>query len=316
MFALAKALVSFGLLAWLLHKAGLGPLATVALHAHWQWLAVGVLLGFLSTCVQTSQWRALLRTLKLRRRWPRCLRLVFVGNTFNTVLPSSIGGDIMRAAMMAEHPSERVRALASVLLQRLCNFPGMILIMCVGVILTFGAPVADRIRPLALAGAVVGVVGLAICTTPLLGWLAQRRLLQRIRVARVLGELHDFRGERRQLLLASLRGTLFWGLSVLNQWCLMHAVGIDISLTYAAAVTTTVNAITMLPISINGYGVRESGFVTFLTVPGLATSSVALAASLCITAQSILWGLIGIPCLLIGSRNRIANAPLRVAESI
>jgi hypothetical protein len=213
--------------------------------------------------------------------------------------------------MIADRPAERTTTLTTVVLQRLCNFPGMIVIMAVGVAATIANPVADRIRPLALLGITAGIVGLGISLTPLLGWLSRRDVLKKIRLANLFQQLHEFRGRRRELILASLRGTSFWGLSVLNQWSFMHAVGINVDLAYAAVVTTTVNAITLLPISVNGYGLREGGFVAFLTVRGLATYPAAFAASLCLAAQSLLWGLVGVPFYLVRNRHRTAN-PARV----
>jgi len=309
----AKLTVSVGLLAFLLHKAGLPALASAARSASLPWIVLALVLGLLATAAQTGQWRALLRAIGMPRSWLRCLRLVFVGNTFNTILPSSIGGDVVRAAMVADAPDERVSALTTVVLQRLCNFPGMIVIMGAGVLLTLGNHEADRARPIATLGVVAGVAGLVICTTPLLGWLAQRRLVHVVRLNGVLQKLHDFRVERRVLLLASGRGTAFWSLTVLNQWAFMHAVGIPISIPYAAVVATTVNAITMLPISINGYGVRDGGFVALLA--GLVAPSAALAASFCLAGQSLLWALIGLPFAVTNRRRATPSAVATVAAA-
>jgi hypothetical protein len=96
--------------------------------------------------------------------------------------------------------------------------------------------------------------------------------------------------------MASVRGTTFWSLQVLSQVCFMQAVGIAPNIGYAAVVVTTVNLATLLPISINGYGVRESGYTAFLAVPGLATNAQALAASFLLAGQTLLWGVIGVIC--------------------
>jgi uncharacterized protein (TIRG00374 family) len=308
--SLAKVAVSVGLLAWLLHKAGLQSLGKTAAHADWHWLLAALGFGFLATFVQSRQWQALLRAMNLHRSWLRCLRLVYVGMTFNTVLPTSIGGDVVRATMAANEPSERVRGLTSVVLQRLCNFPGMVLIMAVGVLLTLHERFASHVRPVALLGVVCGVAALVVCATPVLGWLAERRLLQRVKVDKLFRELHNFRGEGRQLLLASGRGAVFWACSVLNWYCFMRAVGIQLSLPLAAVITTTISAITMLPVSVNGYGVREGSFVAFLALPGLATQPAAVAASLCLAGQTLVWAIIGVPFVLSRPRSTVAPRPL------
>ena len=304
-----KLAVSGSLLAWLLSRAGLGSIGSVLRSADLRLLALALALGVASTCVQATQWSALLRATGLHRTWTRCLRLVFVGNLFNTVLPSSIGGDAARAVLVAERPEERVRAASTVVLQRLCNFPGMIVMMALGVLLTLNDADAAKARPIAIAGFVLGTLGLVACMTPLLGWISRRAILQRVHASRVVAELlallGEFRLRRGVLLAASVRGCLFWGLSVLNQWAFMHAVGIDVSLSMATVVVTVVNALTMLPISINGYGIREGGFTALLAVGTLATKSQAVAVGFCLAAQSLLWAAVGAACFLsLPSRRR------------
>ncbi len=322
----AKLAVSAGLLGWVVHKAGLRNIADTLAHASLGWLAAAIALGFAATCVQATQWHALLEAHGLHRTWWRCLRLVFVGNTFNSVLPSSIGGDVARAMMMAETPEERVPAASTVVLQRLCNFPGMMVLMGLGVLLTLGDPHASEIRLVAVGGLLAGGAGLALCMTPLLGHLAGRPMLQRGRAGRVLakllGALDAFRGRRTELVLASVRGTGFWGLSVLNQWAFMHAVGLGISLAYAAIVVTTINALTMLPISVNGYGIREGGFSRWLAPlfgsgPGATrlAASTGTAVGFLLAAQSLLWAGIGVVFWLTDRRHGEAAAAARAASA-
>jgi glycosyltransferase 2 family protein len=316
----AKVAVSVGLLGWVVHKAGLGNIAHTLANASVAWLAAALLLGFAATCVQATQWHALLEAHGLRRTWWRCLRLVFVGNTFNSILPSSIGGDVARAMMVADSPAERVPAASTVVLQRLCNFPGMIVLMTLGLILTLGDSRASEIRLVALAGVLIGTGGLALCMTPLLGRLAALPVLQRGRpgriLARLLAALDAFRGRRSELLFASARGTAFWGLSVVNQWAFMHAVGVPIPLTYAAIVVTTINALTMLPISINGYGIRENGFSRWLG-PLFGSSAAAAqkgtAVGFLLAAQSLLWAGIGVVFWLTDKRHKEAAEAARAA---
>ena len=308
--------LSGALLAWLLSRAGLGSIAGVIGGARPAWLVAAVVLGIGATAVQTTQWRSLLAALGLWRAWLRCLRLVYVGYAFNTVLPSAVGGDVVRAIAVAERPEERGAAATSVVLQRLCNFPGMMLLMTVGLLATLGDPNAGRVRIAAVATTLLGAGIIAVAVSPLPGLLAEHRLLSgRGRpLAGVLRRIDAFRSHRRQMAMASLRGTTFWSISVVNQWCLMRGVGIEASLGYAAVVVTTVNIMTLLPISLNGYGVREGGFSAFLAINGLASTSQALAMSLLLAAQTLLWGAAGILCWLapsavMGSAIRRTAAP-------
>lgn len=292
--------VSLSLLGWLLGRAGLAAIGHVLRQADGRWVAGGLALGVLSTTVQATQWHALLAAVGLPRRWRRCLRLVYVGYAFNTVLPSAVGGDVVRAVVVAEQPFERVPAAASVVLQRLYNFPGMIAVLVLGLVLTLGDPAAARTRPAAAVAAAVGLAIVVVAAGPLPGRLAGHSGWQRGRltraVAAMLRTLDEVRLRRRIVAFASLRGASFWGLQALSQLCFMRAVGISPGLGYAAVVVTTVNLATLLPISINGYGVRESGYTAFLVAPHLATVAQALGASFLLAAQTLLWGMAGVGC--------------------
>ena len=68
--------------------------------------------------------------------------------------------------------------------------------------------------------------------------------------------------------------------------------------TYSALVITTATAVTMLPISLGGYGLREGAFAAFLAAGGHATAAQGAAVGVCITVQTLALGVIGIPFYL------------------
>ena len=297
-----KIAFSCALVAWVLHKTNLHSIGQSLLSASPGWLALALVIGVAGTMVQATQWQRLLLAVGLDRPITRCLRIVFVGNTFNAILPSSIGGDASRAVYIADQPGERAPAAAAVVLQRLLNFPGMVLLMGLGLILTTTSDAAARVRPVALVGAALGLILVAITLSPLIGRVAASTRLARLPgwkpLSSSLRVLDDFRSQRAELTAATVRGTLFWSLTVLNQWAYIRAMGIRPSLGYTALAVTLVNLATMLPLSINGFGAREGGFIALLTAAGLATTAQAASVGLLITAQSLLFGLIGAGCLV------------------
>ena len=297
-----KIAFSGGLIAWVLHKTNLASIGKSLASASPAWLTLAVAIGVAGTMVQARQWQRLLLAVDLDRPITRCLRIVFVGNTYNALLPSSIGGDASRAVYIAERPGERAPSAAATALQRLLNFPGMVLLMGLGLALTVTSAAAARVRPLALVGAAIGLAVLAITLSPLVGRVAKSTKLARLPgwkpISTSLQVLDDFRSQRSELMVAAGRGIVFWSLTVLNQWAYIRAVGIQPSLGYTALVVTLINLATMLPLSINGFGAREGGYIALLAGVGLATTAQAASVGLLITAQSLLFGLLGAVCML------------------
>lgn len=318
-FAFLRLGVTAGALAYLLHRSGVRNILHSLATASPQWLAFGFALGLASALVTAWQWYGLIRANGIRKRYRQVLHLELAGRVFDAALPGSIGGDVIRAYYVSESPDRRVQGAASVVLRRLCNFPGMVLLMAIGFVVSSGEPYIARIRPYSLVAIAGGVAFIAVAVTPIFGRVASLRIFRRgfgRKIAKLLTALHEFRGQRRDLLLASMRGVVFWMVVALSQWGFMRAVGINEPFAYAMLVITTTNAITMLPISLGGYGLREGAFAAFLAVAGMATTAQGVAVGVCLTAQTVGLGLLGVPFYLTirTARRRRAEATVSVAS--
>ena len=295
----AVPIAAFGLIA---RKVGVHAVLHALAGADPRWLAAGYGAAVVSILLTVWQWHGLANANGLARRYGRCLHLELGGDVFDAALPSSIGGDFVRATSLAAgSPAERVPAAASVVLRRLCNFPAMVVLTALGLVGTLSLGYAARIRPFSLAVLAGGFVLVLVMLSPAMGLLGRWGLLSRgpgVVVAKLLAALHEFRGQRSYLAAATLRGLLFWVVVVASQSMFIRALGIHIPLTYSTLVITTTTAVTMLPISLGGYGLREGVFATFLAAGGHATGGQGAAVGVCITVQTLALGVIGIPFYL------------------
>jgi glycosyltransferase 2 family protein len=293
--------VTIGAFALIARKIGVGAVAHALAASDPAWLAAGYAIAVLTILLTVWQWHGLAGANGVTRPYRRCLHLELGGDVFDAALPSSIGGDFIRATSLAETKAERVPAAASVVLRRLCNFPGMVVITAIGLLGTVTLGYAARIRPVSLAVVAGGLVLVALALSPAMGLLGRWGLLTRgpgVAVAKLLATLHDFRGQRSYLGQASVRGLLFWTAVVASQSMFILALGVHVPLAYSALVITTATAVTMLPISLGGYGLREGAFAAFLAAGGHATSAQGAAVGVCITIQTLALGVIGIPFYL------------------
>ena len=283
------------------------------------WLAAGYLVAVVTIIITVWQWHGLAAANGVSRPYRRCLHLELAGDVFDAALPSSIGGDFIRATSLADTPEERVPSAAAVVLRRLCNFPGMIVLTAVGLLGTITLGYATRIRPYSLVVLAGGLVLVAMMLSPAMGFIGRWGILKKgpaVALSKLLGTLHEFRGRRRDLRVAMVRGLLFWAVVVASQSLFIRAVGVHIPVAYSALVITTATAVTMLPISLGGYGLREGAFAVFLAAGGHATAAEGAAVGICITAQTLALGVIGIPFYLtVRASRRRQDASLAVARA-
>jgi uncharacterized membrane protein YbhN (UPF0104 family) len=81
-------------------------------------------------------------------------------------------------------------------------------------------------------------------------------------------------------------------LTSLAAWCTARSVGAEVSLLYSLFLVPPVVLVTVVPISIAGWGVREGAMVAAFTYAGLARSD-GLIISLLFGATSLAGGIIG-----------------------
>jgi len=96
----------------------------------------------------------------------------------------------------------------------------------------------------------------------------------------------------RALIAATLIGAGFWVAGCLNYATYGVAVGVHIPLGYYFVAVPLVSLVTFLPITINGYGLRESAIVSVLGVAGIP-AALALLLALVMDAQVLLFGALG-----------------------
>jgi len=302
-----RVVVTLGALVLIARKIGFGSVFHALKTADPWLLAAGYAAAVVTILITVRQWHGLANANGLPRNFRRCLHLELGGDVFDAALPSSIGGDVVRASSLADSPDELVPSAASVVLRRLCNFPGMIVITAVGLVASVHQGYASRIRPFSLAVVIGGLFVMAMLLSPALGRLGTWGPLRRgpgVAVSKLLTTLHEFRGQRADLGRAALRGVFFWIAVVASQSLFIAAVGVHVSIAYSALVVTTATAITMLPISLGGYGLREGAFAAFLAAGGHATGAQGAAVGVCITVQTLALGVIGIPFYLTIRRGR------------
>ncbi|WP_170296041.1 lysylphosphatidylglycerol synthase transmembrane domain-containing protein [Azospirillum brasilense] len=245
-------------------------------------LAVAMLHLLLIPVLGGVRWKLILEAMGQRFRVGALTRVFWVGMLFNQILPSSSGGDAVRVWMIWRAGSNLGTAVNSTLLER-GSMVLTLVAMAVAVQPLFVQRVdlggAQWIMPGLLAA---GLLGLALL-------VPATRLLVRFRVSRpaqvLLGMANDARRvflSRRVLPLLATCLLTHLNLSV-AAWWIGQSLGLPLAFVDYLVFIPIITILTILPISIGGWGVREG-----LTVALLATVDVPEHDAL---AFSVLFGL-------------------------
>ena len=244
-----------------------------------------VLLYGASYILSTLRWRVLLRAAGIRLSLGRLLVIYFEAAFFNLFLPTLIGGDIVRGVFIYRATQGHDSALPSILLDRISGFAAMLLIALTALGLNY-----PRIQDPHIAVLLVGVVfafGLSVFLLIDASMQALLfRLLHKIGLTRfetklqgMADALRQYRHHPRVLWQAFGFSVLLQVLLIVTYSLVGDALHLRIPLLDYFVFVPLVNVVAMLPVSIAGLGVRESGVVYFFAKAGVDASA-ALGMSL------------------------------------
>lgn len=311
---LLKIAVSLALLIAVIATAGAENLLDRLRSIDLGWFALAVAIHVIGIAVRAYRWWLLIASLGAPVPFGRLLYLYFVGNFFNSVLPTGIGGDVIKIVELAPDRGG-AKAFSTVFADRLTGILGSSLIALV-VALFDPADVPPDIRALVIAVS-VGIL-LAVA------FLSQGRLFDRLiwqsRVFSNLpgaGRLHKIYvaltsyspGTLARSTLVSLPFTVTL---IATQYILSIALGLRIDLRYFILFTPIVALALVLP-TFNGLGVREGMFQVLFTSVGIPSAD-AVAVSLLYQITRWLTGLLGGMMYVIGNLrsqpvNQLTNNP-------
>jgi uncharacterized protein (TIRG00374 family) len=299
---IAKVVVSVSLLAWLLHGVDLHRLWLAVRQASWLWLAAALGLYFLMLAVSTWRWSLLLHAQGVRVGNSRLLGSFLVATFFNNFLPSNIGGDVIRIRDTAPAARSRTLAATIVLVDRLLGLLALVLTAALGATITRDVlhSAAGPLSPWLLwVGFTIGaVISAQAFLTPqtLLRLCRPLRAFHAdwvdTRLARITHALERFRTAPGALMGGAVGAVAVQVILVAFYVAIAYSMRIPVSPWHLAVIVPISFVVQMLPISMNGFGVREATFVSYFALLGLPAEA-ALLISFVGAALIMLWSLAG-----------------------
>ena len=280
-----KAAVSILLLAALLSRVDLARLWSVARTAYLPLLVSALVLYLMMVLVSAWRWGLLLRAQGIRLPFGRLTSSFLVATFFNNFLPSNIGGDVVRIADTARAARSRTLATTVVLMDRGIGLLGLVLVAAIGASAGLHGSVGPIGPGLLWAGFAVAA---AIATPALMVPHAFMRIFKPLKVLhpewveerldRLHGALARF-GRAPAALAGCFAGAVVVQAVLVGFYlAIARSMHIPISFLHLAVIVPVSFVVQMLPLSMNGFGVREATFGFYFTRLGLPLESALLVS--------------------------------------
>lgn len=302
---LAGTLIALGLLAYLLVQLGWREFLDALAQIPWTAFALALAMVSVSRIAGVSRWYFLLRSAEVAVSWRRAFVLTFASLFASNFLPTTVGGDVIRIAGVAQVESRRTAYVTSVFADRIVGLLGMAMALPFGV-----GPLISYVQGTA-AGTLLPLTGVAVGGS----WFSRIRARLRSVAQAVLESLSLWRQNPASVFWAFASTWVIMLGRFGSIWVLLHALDQSISLGTIAGLWSFTYFVTLIPVSINGLGLQELS-MTFIYVAlgGVSTASILPTAILVRVMDTLVSvpGALMLPQSLAWSRERGAGTDVEL----
>lgn len=310
---LGGTIVALALLFYLLSEQGWDEiLLAMKQITIWQFL-LALALQLLSRLAVCARWHVLMRGARLPVTFGETTRLTFAGLFATNFLPTTIGGDVVRLAGAVQLRFDSAISAASLVVDRLVGMAGM------AMALLFGLPAFEAVlRGSGASGLTIPVIGAAGVSSRARLQASTRVLQRRLSsfFRRMLRSLKLWVSQPSSLLQALGFTWLHMLCLFASLWLLLLGMGEPVSFWLIAGMWSAVYFITLLPVSINAYGLQELSLAFIFTRVAGVSSSSALSLAILIRTLFMLASLPGAAFVpgIMAARSAGAYRPEAVAS--
>lgn len=273
------------------------------------WLVVGVLVAIGSLALAAWRWQRVLVGFDRPVGFVTLASHYFAGQFVGNVLPSTIGGDILRVSRVTTSTGSGSVAFASVVLERLTGWLALPVITVVGFALR---PSLLDVRPSARLAMLVA--GIAVVVLAVILYLSGHpriagRFASHENWMRFVGAVHlgvdRLRRDPRRAAIVVTSSLLYQASAMLVLYVVVRMLQLPVPFAAVLAFGPAVAMLQVLPVSFSGLGVREGALVLMLEPLGVTTGQ-AVALGLIWYGMILLASLLGAPSFAIGHRSKIS----------
>lgn len=325
---LVKIALSVGILGYLAQAVDWTTLTSIIAGVD-GWMFSLALLTMAGPILLTSiRWQVILRSQGIALPVRKVIAFDLTGLFFNSVLPGSTGGDMIRAVLAIRlFPNEKTRIVLSLVADRGTGLIALLIFAVLTLLLRpdifAGSELLQKVANFALWGlfastaAFLALLGSHRARRSSLIEKLLRLLRRSVFAARLIGFVSPFLSRPWLLLSLFVITFLSYGSNFLSGYFLAQALHLPLTFTQVVILLAVVYVAISVPISMGGHGLREIVMVGMFLALGIAIArpqEAAIAYSIMLFSIQLIWSLFG-GLFFIGYRDLLSRASRELEDS-
>lgn len=291
---------------------------------HYGWLAAGVALAGVAMVFLGLRWWFFLRGQSLAVSFGRAVELTMIDGLFSLASVSGIGGDAARILLlMRDHPGRKLVIAMAVMADHLAGLVSLAILFFIISVARFDAIVDQSLLGKGvihfawfyLGGGLAMVAMIFVCASPPVHRVIHaNNRFSRWPFMKRIPEIYDVYRRNWRYAVAGVLASFFMLFAYFSSYyCGMRAVGGSADYGAVLSAMPVIDAISGMPISVAGVGVREKLFEVLMKDLAGVPAETAVAASLAGFACNVFWAGLG-ALFFLKKRDRVSIAELEASQ--
>jgi glycosyltransferase 2 family protein len=274
-------LISIILLAVLVYWIDFKNFINSVKNANYFYIFIAVIIATINRFIMAYKWNLLLKVKNINISFFEVTKIYYISNFLGLYLPPTIGADIVRAYYMNKKKYHLSDILSSIVVERLIGFLVLLLVAVLGGIFFYFFFWDSRLDIKNILKIFISITMFAFLVFILsLNKMLSNKvltLLIRLNSIKTVDKLSDklhklyssyllFKNSKFILLIFFILTGLEVFSYILRSYIVAQALNVTIPFVYIFSFVPIIMALIRLPISLNGFGINEGGFVYFLSL--------------------------------------------------
>lgn len=235
-------------------------------NANFSYIILAIFFQVASTSIASYRWSLIMKALNFNLPFSYYLSNYFKGSFFNQALPGSIGGDALRGIDLGKIGYSKKEAFAGIFIDRIVGLSGLLVLNLIANLFS------ENILPFWLYHLINMICIIGISGFIVLSLLHIIPILSKYRMTRIFSSLSlRFRkvyADQKSIVVQIGLSVLIHFLSILSIFEIARSLGLSLPLTTFLVIVPPVFLLTILPISLAGWGIRETAMVGIFMLIG------------------------------------------------
>jgi uncharacterized protein (TIRG00374 family) len=282
-------------------------IATIFKNINFSYLLVYFFLYVIAISFQVLRWQYLLQVWGIRQKYSNLFRWTMTGLFLNNFLPGGLGGDAFRLYSGTRNSENIENTAATIFYERILSYGALVIMGLISLVIRGQYFEEDRLFLILLGSVFLGLTGIFfILAIPgirnfLIRISQKYPFLQKMRLAEWFDSFRFKVYHPGKLVVVFLISLVIQFIDVFSYFLVAIALRLPVHLNELFLFVPLLNLAVLIPLSVNGIGIRETVFVSFSSIWGISQGN-AVAFSITVFSLNLIGSLIGGPIYWIDRR--------------